>query len=184
MRGKADDNGDGSRRGVAGAMRRTRARLRRFGHDRRGVAALEFALTGVASLGLMLFVISLGFRLYAEVALDYAVSRAARLLAVDSTHILPQNLANFQTTTFCPLLSSFLPCVGTTLSLVAVTDYRNAPASGGSAFSTGQGGNLMLLRVTYQLPALSWVTRTPTGGVSRMGFGPSVSASFPYQNEY
>ena len=182
MRGLADDNGDGSRRGVAGAMRRTRARLQRLGHDRRGVAALEFALTGVASLGLMLFVISLGFRLYAEVALDYAVSRAARLLAVDSTHSLPQNRANFQTTTFCPLLPALLSCVGTTLALVAVTDYRNASA--GSAFSTGQGGNLMLLQVTYQLPALSWVTRTPTGGVSRMGFGPSVSASFPYQNEY
>lgn len=155
---------------------------RRFSRDRRGVTALEFGIVGLAFFGLVLFTISLGFRLYVQVALDYAASRAARLLAVNSNQNLSQNATNFQSVTFCPNL--FLPCTGLRISLTSVTDYRNAAPDTGSGtppFSPGGSGSLMLLRVTYRMPALGWPS--PAGGPAG-GFGPTVTASYPYQNEY
>lgn len=155
---------------------------RGLSRDRGGAVALEFGIIGLAFFGLVLFTISLGFRLYVQVALDYAASRAARLLAVNTNQSLSQNATNFQSVTFCPNL--FLPCAGLRISLVSVTDYRNATPDTGSGtppFSPGQSGSLMLLRVTYNLPPLGWPS--PTGGPT-VGFGPTVSASYPYQNEY
>jgi len=54
-------------------------------HNRNGTASVEFAVIGSIFLALLLFTLYLGFRLYAQVALDYATGRAARLLSVDST---------------------------------------------------------------------------------------------------
>ncbi len=157
--------------------------MHNLARDRRGVVALEFAITGLAFLGLLLFVINLGFRLYVQVALDYASSRAARLLAVDTTQSRSKNASNFQTVTFCPLLSPYLPCVNTTLALTPVTDYRNGIGnSNPPPFNPGGSGSLMLLRVTYKLPTLGWPS--PTSGGARGGFIGSVSSSYPYQNEY
>ncbi len=153
--------------------------------DRRGAAAVEFALTGTIFLGLVLFVIALGFRLYVEVALDYASSRASRILAVDSTQSRSANAANFQAVTFCPLLSPFLECDNVTVALQAVPDYRTGSQIGQSGpppFSPGQGGSLMLLTVTYQLPALSWPS--PAGGGADALQLATVTVGYPYQNEY
>jgi hypothetical protein len=150
---------------LAEAAHLVRLWLRQLGADRHGVAALEFAFCGLAFFGLTLFVISLGFRLYVQVALDYATSSAARMLAVDSTQSLSPNEKVFQAVTFCPLLSAFLSCTNITISLASVTDYRNGSAIGGSGpppFSPGQGGSLMLLRASYLMPALGWPD--PSGG--------------------
>ncbi|MEO8715986.1 MAG: hypothetical protein ABI369_13325, partial [Acetobacteraceae bacterium] len=106
--------------------------------------------------------------------------------AVDSTQTLSKNAANFQAVSFCPLLSAFLACVNVTISLVSVGDYRTGSSLGGPGpplFNPGQSGSLMLLRATYRLPALSWPL--PDGNGASGGFaGASVSASYPYQNEY
>lgn len=159
-------------------------RWRPLARDRRGVVALEFAFTGMAFFGLVLFVIALGFRLYVQVALDYASSRAARLLAVDSTQSLSASAQHFQTASFCPLLSPFLACSSVVLSVQPVTDFRNGSSIGGSGplpFNPGQGGSLMLLQVKYALPTLSW----PVPGSGSGSFtGAFVTAGYPYQNEY
>ncbi len=151
--------------------------------DRRGVVALEFAITGLAFFGLLLFVISLAFRLYVQVALDYASSRAARLLAVDSTQTRSASVQHFQAVSFCPLLSPFLACSNVVLSLQPVSDYSNTSAigTGPPPFTPGQGGSLMLLRAQYTLPALTWPL---PGGGSGSFTGAFVNAGYPYQNEY
>ena len=162
---------------------RIRLGWRRWASDRRGVVALEFAITGAAFVGLLLFVIALSFRLYVQVALDYASSRAARLLAVDSTQSRSGSASQFQTVSFCPLLSAFLACNSIVLSLQPVTTYANTSSIGTAPppFNPGQGGSLMLLQVKYTLPALAW----PLPGGGGGGFtGQSVSAGYPYQNEY
>jgi Flp pilus assembly protein TadG len=166
--------------------RMARARgLLRFGRDRGGATALEFGLTGVAFCGLLLFVIALGFRLYVQVALDFASSRAARLLAVDSKQDRSAKPSTFQSVTFCPLLSAFLSCDNVTVSLQPVLDYRNASSIGAMdppPFDPGSGGSLMLLRVSYQLPLLSWPIPIAGGGSDT--FGAMVTVAYPYQNEY
>ncbi len=171
---------------MATATHRVRSCLRSALRDRRGTTALEFALTGLACFGLILFSIALGFRLYVQVALDYASGRAARMLAVDSTQSLSRNANSFQTVTFCPLLSAFLACSNISIALVSVTDYHNSSSIGGSGplpFTSGQSGSLMLLQATYRLPGLGWPL--PSGRGASGGFaGASVTADYPYQNEY
>lgn len=166
-------------------VRRCSVNLRRLLADRRGAAAVEFALTGTIFLGLVLFVIALGFRLYVEVALEYASGRAARILAVDSTQSRSASAESFQAVTFCPLLSAFLDCGNVTVALQSVTDYRTGSQIGQSGpppFSPGQGGNLILLTASYKLPALSWPS--PAGGGTDAFPSATVTVGYPYQNEY
>ena len=165
-------------------MARGRPRLIDLVRDRRGATAIEFAITGLSFFALVLFLISLAYRLYVQVALDYAVGRAAHMLAVDNTQSLSGSSRGFQTVTFCPLLSPFLSCANVSIALTPVTDFRTTSSIGGTGtppFNPGQGGSLMLLQGTYLMPAFGWPT--PGGGSS--GFGGSVvTADYPYQNEY
>jgi Flp pilus assembly protein TadG len=165
--------------------RRAVGGLRRLGADRQGAAGVEFALTGTIFVALVLFVMALAFRLYVEVALDYASGRASRLLAVDGTHTRSSNRANFQSFTFCPILQAFLSCNNVTISLQQVTTYQSGSTVGQSGpppFDPGQGGSLMLLQVTYSLPPFGWLL---PGGRGAGGFSsPSVMVGYPYQNEY
>lgn len=178
----ASTRGPGSRR--SGADRLVR-RLRGLRRDRRGVVALEFAITGVAFFGLVLFVIALGYRMYIQVALDYASSRASRLLAVDSTQSRSSSASTFQAVTFCPLLSPFIACSNVTIGLRQVSDYRNVSALGAGPppFSPGQGGSLMLLQVIYRAPALSWPLPGGSGGTGTF-LSSTVTVGYPFQNEY
>ncbi len=149
------------------------------------MVALEFAITGLAFLAMLLFVAALGFRMYVQVALDYSASRAARLLAVDSTQSLSGSAQHFQSASFCPFLSPFLACNGLTISLQPVSDYLHgsSPGAGPPPFNPGQGGSLMLLQITYALPALSWPVPVRGGGLGHFA-SPIVTAGYPYQNEY
>ena len=163
-----------------------RTARRRFLKDRRGTAAVEFALVSLPFSALVLFIMIMGYRLYVQAALDYVAGQAGRMLAVDVTQSRTSSMKNFQTLTLCPLLSPFLSCTNVTVSLATVTDYSTAsyadPAT--PPFSPGQIGNynLMLLHLTYTLPTLNWPS--PTGGAVMTFLGATVHAYYPYQNEY
>ncbi len=161
---------------------------RRLGHDRTAMVALEFALVGSAFLGLVLFVIFLGYRLYVQIALSYALGELARLLSVNRTQTLSQSETQFQSSTFCPQMASFLACSNLAISLQPVADYSalpQAPVIGGASnpFGPGQDGSLMLLQVSYQMPVFGWIL--PAGGGSSQSInGGVVTVSYPYENEY
>jgi hypothetical protein len=163
--------------------------------DRRASTAVEFAVIGMSFVGMLMFVFQLGFRLYTQIAIDYATSRAARLLQVDSTQSLSGSPSNFQTATFCPLLAVLLKCQNILVELRPVTtDYLNdsqvnPPQTSGSltgvtpTFSAGGSNALMLLRVTYVAPFYVWPLNTSSvtyNGAS----GSAVISSAPFENEY
>ena len=150
----------------------------RLRHDTRGVAALEFAVAGPMFLGLVLFVMALGFRLYTHAALDYAAGRTARLLAANS-QTRSQDAANpgtLKSVTFCQFLSPFLGCGNATVSLQSCSpDFRTCSATSTSNPGTASG-SLMLLQASYPVPTLSslfpsWAAET------------TVTVGYPYQNE-
>jgi Flp pilus assembly protein TadG len=153
--------------------------------DRSGTVAVEFATVATLFLALLLFTLYLGFRLYVQVAVDYAAGRAARLLSVDSTQSRSSNLATFQAQTFCPVLAPFLACTNVTIGLWPVTDYLNGsapPPNTAQPFNPGQGGSLMLLQIIYALPDFSWPTPDGTGATAMTGL--AITSYYPYQNEY
>ncbi len=133
---------------------------------RSGATALEFALVGSLLLGLTIFVLQLGYLLYAQTALDYATQSAARAVQTGNTgdHVTAQA---FQTNVFCMALGGLLPCSDIALSLRPVSNYLNAtdlgpPITNGQLdpgalqFDPGQASSLMLLQAVYVLHGLSW----------------------------
>jgi Flp pilus assembly protein TadG len=118
-----------------------------------GSVALEFAMIGPAFLGLLLFVLELGFLLYAQTALDYAVNQAARQMQTGQKTIAngaPQAL--FVSQNLCPFLGAFLTCTGVVVTLQPVTTFQTsispAPLSTGTV-NPGVRGSLQLLRAYY-----------------------------------
>jgi Flp pilus assembly protein TadG len=170
-------------------------RARGHGLGRRGAVAVEFALISVAFLSLLLFVMQLGFRLYAQATLDYATARAARALQVDAAHALSGSAAAFRSGTFCPLLAPLLSCANLAIELRTVAgDYladlaANPAATSGTiaasgGFDPGQGGSLMLLRVTYLAPRLAVPLFLGPAATLNGVRGAAIVSSVPYANEY
>ena len=170
--------------------------LRRHRRARRaGSVAVEFALIAVTFLGMLMFTAQLGFRLYAQLAIDYATVRAARLLAVDSPHTLSASRSTFQSATFCPLLAAMLQCSNVLITLRPVaTDYLSDSQSNPpvltrtlvtpATFSAGQSTTLMLLQVIDLGPAMTW-PRSDVGAATYNGTsGSALVSSAPYINEY
>jgi Flp pilus assembly protein TadG len=158
---------------------------------RDAIVALEFAAVGSAFFGLMLFIIFVCFRVYVQVALNYATNEAARMLSVDTTQSLSQSPSQFQAVTFCPLLAPFLACSNLAISLQPVTDYLNdstvtPPVVGGTAnpFSPGQDSSLMLLQISYTMPMFGWILPGVGGQSSQSINGGVVTVGYPYENEY
>ncbi len=172
----------------------TSRRIRVIRRRRAGSVAVEFAMVAVTFIGVLLFTAELSFHLYAQIALDYATVRAARLLAVDSKRTLSASQSTFQTASFCPLLAPMLKCANVLMMLYPVTpDYltnsqSNPPVVSGTltapaTFSAGQTSSLMLLQVRYLGPALTW----PLAGAAASFNGTAGSvlvSSAPYANEY
>lgn len=134
---------------------------------RAGSAALEFALVGSLALALAIMVIQLGFRLYAQTALDQATQIAGRALQTGSARDYTTTARNFQVNVFCDALGRLLNCDDVALSLRPVANYLTAsgiepPLSNGQldrtalTFDPGQGSSLMLLQAVYVTPGLSW----------------------------
>lgn len=164
--------------------------------DRRaGTVAMEFALIAGVFLGLLFFLLQLGFVLYAQIAVDHATVQAARLLQVDSSQKLSGSRATFQAVTFCPLLAPLLTCDNVLIGLRPVSpDYladltTNPPVISGAlslpaSFTPGQSGALMLLQVTYFGPSFAWPVRLGSAATYNGASGSAIVSSVPFANEY
>jgi Flp pilus assembly protein TadG len=131
-----------------------------------GTVALEFAMISPAFLGLLLFLFELGFLLYAQTALDYAVNQAARQLQTSQETIVNgATQAAFQSAVLCPYLSAFLACSGVVVSLQPVATFQTASTAPPLATSTvnpGVTGSLMLLRAYYTPGIPTWPLNVTT----------------------
>ena len=127
-----------------------------------GSVAVEFAMVGSAFIGLMMLVFQLGFLLYAQVALDYAVKEAARQMQTgqqQQTITNPAAQKSFQSLVFCPLLSPFLPCTGVVVTLQPVNSFQmatNPPPDASASINPGGSGSLMLMQAYYTPNIPTW----------------------------
>lgn len=120
-----------------------------------GVVALEFALIGSLFLGLLLFIFELGFLLYAQTALDFAVKEAARQMQTGQQTIANgTSQSSFQSVVLCPFLSGLLSCSNVVVTLQPVNTFQAsvtppAPPYSNITVDPGVSGNLMLLEAYY-----------------------------------
>jgi TadE-like protein len=141
------------------------APVRRAG-ARAGVVALEFALIGPVFLTFVLGILQVGFLLFAQVALDYALRETSRQVQVGNAQTIMTPDA-FHTILFCPVMSALIDCSSVIISLVPVTDYhteatQTPPFVNGQinqaalGYTPGGSGSLMQLRAFYTPPLSNW----------------------------
>ena len=122
---------------------------------RAGTVALEFALIGTSFFGLLLFVFELGFILYAQTALDFAVKEAARQMQTGQQTIADgASQSSFQSAVLCPYLGGLLSCSNVVVTLQPVTTFQSpttppSPPYSNITVDPGVSGNLMLLQAYY-----------------------------------
>ena len=158
--------------------------------DRRGAAALEFAIVAMPCLGLLLGIFGVSYDFYLQEALDYSLRQAVRQIQIGA--VPPGTSAGgFTANSFCPIFSGFAACSGVFITVQPVDDFASAQAVSQSAaasaqsssFCTGAPGQLMFARAVYLAPLFSQIW--PYGTVVSLGgaSGNALVADAAFANE-
>lgn len=153
---------------------------RRFFADRRGAAAVEFALVSSMVLMTIVCIMFVGLAMYLSLELDYATNKAARQVMIGTIQTQSVSQGDFRTKYVCPSLPPIMACADVVVSLQSVIQ---AAAPGGyyafvnstttalimpgnsPAFSTGAQGSFEYLQVTYPVTFLpSFLSRLLSNG--------------------
>jgi len=151
------------------ALSRTLPSPSRRWRARRAVMVVEFALIGPPFLFLLVFMLELGYDLYAQEMLDYGMQTAARSIQIGAMQGSGSAAsATFMSSYLCPAVSGFLNCNNIAINVGKVTDYYAAgglgsegiPTTSGKldtskfAFCTGSQNELMLATAVYTSPSI------------------------------
>ena len=115
-------------------------------------------------IGLLMLIFQLGFLLYAQTALDYAVKQTARQLLTGQKSIASgATQAAFQTTLFCQYLAGLLPCSNIVVTLQPVSGFQASPLTPAQVaqnktptVNPGTSGSLVLMEAYYTPGILNW----------------------------
>lgn len=161
--------------------------LRTFAQDRRGAAAIEFAIVAMMLILSILFIMTVGLILYLNQALDYATNKAARQIMIGSAQSGGLGQGAFKTS-LCGFLPSVFNCSDVIVNLYVIqpgsnpSGYYNYVASdmsgltiptlSGSSgqYTLGSQGQYQYLQVIYPLRFLPKAFATMlSGGVTYNG---------------
>ena len=93
--------------------------LRRYLHERRGAAAVEFALVAGLLILTILFVMTVATILFITQSIDYATTRASRQIMTGAAQAKSMDQAGFQTA-LCGYLPSMVKCGNVVINLYVV----------------------------------------------------------------
>jgi Flp pilus assembly protein TadG len=139
--------------------------LRRFGRDRSGASALEFALVAVPLILLLLAVLQLGLVFLGNYMLEHATAQGARLIRTGQAQTNGFDAAAFKTEV-CKHLRAPLSCGGLKLDVRRFTNFSSSeltnPLDANGAMKTsfsydpGNGGDVVVVRGFYEfdIPSL------------------------------
>jgi len=134
--------------------------LRRFGEDKSGASALEFALVAGPLLLLLLAILQVGFVFLATFALESATERAARLIRTGQAQSL--TASQFKTEV-CKQVTAPLTCSGLEFDVRKYNSFAGAgsgltqPLDGSGnmknnfGFDPGKASDVMVVRAFYPL---------------------------------
>jgi pilus assembly protein Flp/PilA len=173
--------------------------------DRRGAAAVEFALVAVPMFLTLFEVLQSGLFVYFSGQLDHATQAAARQILTGATQNASTTASNFRTNILCPMLPSVMSCNNV---IVNLQNFSEAPSPGGfyafvnasqtaiilppldnskTSFCPGVPGQYVYLQVYYAMPLFGnvWlpVTTTVYNGQTVKLIGSSAAfRNEPYQS--
>lgn len=150
----------------AGVPPRASGRMRRFGRDRAGVTAIEFAILAVPFLMIVFATLETAAAFLAELTLDHAVQRVSRLVRVGE--IRSGDEAKFKSA-LCANAKLLLSCDDIKYDLRSYPSFGDIPtaapvsdgtlASGGFGFEPGGAEAVTALRVYYEWPIFTDLIR-------------------------
>jgi Flp pilus assembly protein TadG len=176
-------------------------RLRHFIADIRGVVAIEFALVGLLTVGLVLEALQGGLYLYQRSEIERVTALAARQVMIGAVAASGLTASQFLEQVICAPLPSGMSCANVVADLETVSQsaspggfyaFANADMSGPApmpstgAYCAGSPGKVMYLRVSYKSVAISpvWRTLASSSGLTVNGVPAySVTAYTPFRNE-
>lgn len=181
------------RRGTDGRMRRPRtgARLFRFGRDRRGATAVEFALIAPVFTTLLLGTFEASFMFFANNVLDGAIQDTARMIRTGQVQAAAMTAEQFRTQV-CTRIEPVLACdARLRIDVDRFQNFQNvnfqAPLdangnfTGQERFNPGGPGDVVLVRIHYL-----WDVMTPIAGEALANAGSErrlVSSAAAFRNE-
>jgi Flp pilus assembly protein TadG len=169
--------------------------LVRFGRDRSGASALEFALLAVPTILLLLAVLQLGLVFAANYMLEHATAQGARLIRTGQAQTQGFNAAAFKNEV-CKYLTVPLSCAGLKLDVRRFTSFSSSeltnPLDAGGAMKTsfsydpGNGGDVVVVRGFYEfdIPALfpTDISMSNMKGGSRVLVATAAFRNEPFQS--
>lgn len=136
----------------------------RFGRDRSGASALEFAFVAVPLILLLFAALEVGLVYFANFSLENATNQGARLIRTGQAQTQKFDAAKFKAEV-CKHLTPPITCGGLQLDVRRFSSFSGAsltnPLDGNGnlkpnfSYEPGQGGDVVLVRAFYEwdLPA-------------------------------
>lgn len=168
------------------------SRVRRFGRDRKGVAAIEFALVAMPFLALMAGIIEFGLAFLVNRTLDHAVAESTRLIKTGQAQKANFDKAQFKATV-CANMSAF--CIPAKLEIDVRTfdsfsAIKNLPPmvdndgnfAGNMNYTQSSGGQIIVARAVYAWPMFTALLGTDGGdsGTTRHLYSTQVFRNEPF----
>ena len=140
-----------------------RSVFRRFRHNRRGSAAVEFALVAPIFFALLFAIIETALMFFASQVLETITQESARVLETGQAQAASYDAAAFKTNVVCPQIVALFTCnniyvdVKSYSSFSAMTidseiDATGAFTSGNLKYCPGNAGDKVIVRLFYQWP--------------------------------
>ncbi len=134
-------------------------------HDERGAALLEFAFVAPILLALLVGIADTNLQFFAQSNLDMAAGKASRLLMTGTAKASNWGQTDFKTAA-CSKLPAFMDCSQLIVDVRRASNFQtldttrptitvdsNGQPSSSSAYNSGNGGDVMIMRLFYLWPA-------------------------------
>ena len=163
-------------------------RARRFGQDKSGAAALEFAMVALPFLAMILCIIEVGVDFLFFSQIDYAAHKAAQEVRSGSVQIQNLTAAQFKTNVLCPKLTGFT-CSSLEVNVVVIKQSEEwatwSPATINPAtakWCPGGSTDTVLMQVAYPVPlaTMIWAGAQSTANSVRYYLSAAAFRNDPY----
>lgn len=167
-------------------------RIRRFGKDRKGIAAIEFALVAMPFLALMAGIIEFGLSFIVNRTLDHAVAESTRLIKTGQAQKANFDKAKFKADV-CSNMSAFCDPAKLEIDVRTFDNFasiKNMPPmvgndgnfAGGMNYTQSSGGQIVVARAVYAWPMFTALLGTDAGdsGTTRHLYSTQVFRNEPF----